>query len=108
MLHYYAKNFFAPVIASAYEEDGKLKLYVVSDLLQVNSLFCLAISPMHSAALCVPCYPAVTYRVVPFRTEFRTVPFSTLAYRFIAYRDVTYRIVTYHFVLHRSISGDSV
>ena len=36
MLHYYAKNFFSPVIASAYEEDGKFKLYVVSDLLQVN------------------------------------------------------------------------
>ncbi|XP_048589787.1 beta-mannosidase isoform X2 [Nematostella vectensis] len=31
VLHYYAKDFFAPVISSAYEEDGKLKVYIISD-----------------------------------------------------------------------------
>ena len=36
MLHYYAKNFFSPVIASAYEDGGNLKVYVVSDLVKVR------------------------------------------------------------------------
>lgn len=35
MLHYFVKDFFAPVIASSYQEGGKFKLYVVSDLLKV-------------------------------------------------------------------------
>jgi len=34
MLHYFAKDFYAPVIASSYVEDGKFKLYVVSDLMK--------------------------------------------------------------------------
>ena len=36
MLHYYAKNFFSPVIASAYENEGYLKVYIVSDLTKVK------------------------------------------------------------------------
>lgn len=35
MLHYFVKDFFAPVIASSYQEGGKFKLYVVSDLMKV-------------------------------------------------------------------------
>ena len=35
MLHYFAKDFYAPVIASSYVESGKFKLYVVSDLMKV-------------------------------------------------------------------------
>lgn len=35
MLHYFAKDFYAPVIASSYVEGGKFKLYVVSDLMRV-------------------------------------------------------------------------
>ncbi|KAJ7385973.1 hypothetical protein OS493_012305 [Desmophyllum pertusum] len=34
MLHYFVKDFFAPVIASSYQEGGKFKLYVVSDLMK--------------------------------------------------------------------------
>ncbi|XP_068702128.1 beta-mannosidase-like [Montipora foliosa] len=32
MLHYFAKNFYATVIASPYVKGGKFKLYVISDL----------------------------------------------------------------------------
>jgi len=39
MLHYFAKDFYAPVIASSYVEDGKFKLYVVSDLMKVLFVF---------------------------------------------------------------------
>ena len=35
MLHYFVKDFYAPVIASSYVESGKFKLYVVSDLMKV-------------------------------------------------------------------------
>ena len=35
MLHYFVKDFFAPVIASSYQEGGQFKLYVVSDLMKV-------------------------------------------------------------------------
>ena len=35
MLHYFAKDFYAPVIASPYQEGGKFNLYVVSDLMKV-------------------------------------------------------------------------
>ena len=31
-LHYYAKRFFAPVLASAIEKDGRVEIYVVNDL----------------------------------------------------------------------------
>ncbi|XP_053559474.1 beta-mannosidase isoform X3 [Bombina bombina] len=37
MLHYYAKNFFAPVVASAFEDNDILHIYGVSDLLQNQS-----------------------------------------------------------------------
>lgn len=40
MLHYFVKDFFAPVIASSYQEDGKFKLYVVSDLMEVPVYLC--------------------------------------------------------------------
>ena len=36
MLHYFVKDFFAPVIASPYQEDGKFRLWVVSDLVKVK------------------------------------------------------------------------
>ena len=36
MLHYFAKDFYASVIASSYVESGKFKLYVVSDLMKVT------------------------------------------------------------------------
>ena len=35
MLHYFVKDFFAPVIASSYQKGGQFKLYVVSDLVRV-------------------------------------------------------------------------
>ena len=38
MLHYFVKDFFAPVIASPYQEGGKFKLYVVSDLMKVIAI----------------------------------------------------------------------
>ncbi|CAH3035890.1 unnamed protein product, partial [Porites lobata] len=34
VLHYFAKDFYAPVIASSYVESGKFKLFVVSDLMK--------------------------------------------------------------------------
>lgn len=34
MLHYFVKDFFAPVMASPYQEGGKFRLYVVSDLMK--------------------------------------------------------------------------
>lgn len=34
MLHYFVKDFFAPVIASPYQEGGKFRLWVVSDLVK--------------------------------------------------------------------------
>ena len=39
MLHYFAKDFYAPVIASSYVEGGKFKLYVVSDLMKVTTSY---------------------------------------------------------------------
>ena len=36
MLHYFVKDFFAPVIASPYQEGGKFRLWVVSDLVKVK------------------------------------------------------------------------
>ena len=42
MLHYFVKDFYAPVIASSYVEGDKFKLYVVSDLTKVR--FCNLLS----------------------------------------------------------------
>lgn len=42
MLHYFVKDFFAPVIASSYQEGGKFKLYVVSDLMKVTVITSVA------------------------------------------------------------------
>ena len=39
MLHYFAKDFYAPVIASSYVENGKIKLFVVSDLMKVTASY---------------------------------------------------------------------
>ena len=39
MLHYFAKDFYAPVIASSYVENGKFKLFVVSDLMKVTASY---------------------------------------------------------------------
>ena len=39
MLHYFAKDFYAPVIASSYVESGKFQLYVVSDLMKVTASY---------------------------------------------------------------------
>ena len=39
MLHYFAKDFYAPVIASSYVESGKFKLFVVSDLMKVTASY---------------------------------------------------------------------
>ena len=39
MLHYFAKDFYAPVRASSYVESIKFKLNVVSDLMKVNACF---------------------------------------------------------------------
>ena len=40
MLHYFVKDFYAPVIASAYVDGGKFKLFVVSDLVKVPACDC--------------------------------------------------------------------
>ena len=39
VLHYFAKDFYAPVIASSYVENGKFKLFVVSDLMKVTASY---------------------------------------------------------------------
>lgn len=36
MLHYYAKDFFSPIIISPFELNNALYVFAVSDLLQVS------------------------------------------------------------------------
>ena len=38
MLHYYAKDFFSPIIISLFEFNNTLYIFAVSDLLQVSCI----------------------------------------------------------------------
>ncbi|XP_069834484.1 beta-mannosidase isoform X2 [Dendropsophus ebraccatus] len=68
MLHYYAKDFFAPLAASAFEDQDTLNIYGVSDLLK-NFSFKLAITVYKWDSLVPVCKRVTNEFILKARTS---------------------------------------
>ncbi|MEE6460575.1 hypothetical protein FKM82_001012 [Ascaphus truei] len=69
MLHYYAKNFFAPVATIGFEDDDTLYIYGVSDLLD-DRVFKLAVKAYNWDSLVPVCERVTEHLVFKARSSF--------------------------------------
>lgn len=68
MLHYYAKNFFSPLLVSPYEENGEAVVSVVSDLLEPLNYLKLYVQVFKWSSL-TPAYSVITAFKQPPRSS---------------------------------------